>query len=275
MHVAPINLKVTKNFMQKQPQTLEDLQGQLNDQIEFLKSSAESFDAGKIAEAKRMAVAIRVLVHDTGASKSLLGQLGRMTMKFFNSSLLLDEENLMPYSGLVLVQQDTQGHGEYLAMLDDTPQVGKWVDFGDWWNTPVFIDLNQSKLTRKDLVLTMANQDGGAHVDPAIEGRYADISRNSSMGHLSQGNEEIKSLANPELVAVRQIAHECLKSCISGYKKMPVIKQDVFIIGGVSMKSGIHLPDSEKMIAKSIKVGRNEACPCGSGNKYKKCCGAI
>ena len=23
----------------------------------------------------------------------------------------------------------------------------------------------------------------------------------------------------------------------------------------------------------SIKVGRNEPCPCGSGKKYKKCCG--
>jgi uncharacterized protein YecA (UPF0149 family) len=23
-----------------------------------------------------------------------------------------------------------------------------------------------------------------------------------------------------------------------------------------------------------IKVGRNEPCPCGSGKKYKKCCGA-
>ncbi|MFL9936308.1 SEC-C metal-binding domain-containing protein [Paraburkholderia sp. RL18-103-BIB-C] len=24
----------------------------------------------------------------------------------------------------------------------------------------------------------------------------------------------------------------------------------------------------------SEKVGRNDACPCGSGKKYKKCCGA-
>lgn len=23
----------------------------------------------------------------------------------------------------------------------------------------------------------------------------------------------------------------------------------------------------------SIKVGRNDPCPCGSGKKYKKCCG--
>jgi uncharacterized protein YecA (UPF0149 family) len=25
---------------------------------------------------------------------------------------------------------------------------------------------------------------------------------------------------------------------------------------------------------KAGKVGRNEPCPCGSGTKYKKCCGA-
>ena len=30
----------------------------------------------------------------------------------------------------------------------------------------------------------------------------------------------------------------------------------------------------KKPVVKSDKVGRNEACPCGSGKKYKKCCGA-
>ena len=25
--------------------------------------------------------------------------------------------------------------------------------------------------------------------------------------------------------------------------------------------------------AKKRKIGRNELCPCGSGKKYKKCCG--
>ena len=29
---------------------------------------------------------------------------------------------------------------------------------------------------------------------------------------------------------------------------------------------GYHIPKT--------KVGRNEPCPCGSGKKYKKCCGA-
>ena len=30
-----------------------------------------------------------------------------------------------------------------------------------------------------------------------------------------------------------------------------------------------------KTIVKPPKVGRNDPCPCGSGKKYKKCCGAV
>ncbi|RDY23006.1 SEC-C domain-containing protein [Romboutsia maritimum] len=30
---------------------------------------------------------------------------------------------------------------------------------------------------------------------------------------------------------------------------------------------------NSKTIVKENKVGRNDACPCGSGKKYKKCCG--
>ncbi len=32
--------------------------------------------------------------------------------------------------------------------------------------------------------------------------------------------------------------------------------------------------NSNNKIPKKIKIGRNEPCPCGSGKKYKKCCGA-
>lgn len=34
------------------------------------------------------------------------------------------------------------------------------------------------------------------------------------------------------------------------------------------------LEKSSKTIVKPPKVGRNDPCPCGSGKKYKKCCGA-
>ncbi len=35
------------------------------------------------------------------------------------------------------------------------------------------------------------------------------------------------------------------------------------------------LPESQTMpvMRRVQKIGRNEPCPCGSGKKYKKCCG--
>jgi SEC-C motif-containing protein len=37
--------------------------------------------------------------------------------------------------------------------------------------------------------------------------------------------------------------------------------------------AGDIMEDSLQAGNKSIKVGRNCPCPCGSGQKYKKCCG--
>jgi preprotein translocase subunit SecA len=31
--------------------------------------------------------------------------------------------------------------------------------------------------------------------------------------------------------------------------------------------------NSTKTVVKGEKIGRNDPCPCGSGKKYKKCCG--
>ncbi|NLD17306.1 MAG: hypothetical protein GX666_06980, partial [Tissierellia bacterium] len=34
------------------------------------------------------------------------------------------------------------------------------------------------------------------------------------------------------------------------------------------------LKKGKTFVRKEEKVGRNDPCPCGSGKKYKKCCGA-
>jgi preprotein translocase subunit SecA len=40
-------------------------------------------------------------------------------------------------------------------------------------------------------------------------------------------------------------------------------------------RSGLPRPPAAKKKGGKVgKVGRNEPCPCGSGKKYKKCCGA-
>lgn len=35
-----------------------------------------------------------------------------------------------------------------------------------------------------------------------------------------------------------------------------------------------HHPKPQTVVRESPKVGRNDHCPCGSGKKYKKCCGS-
>ena len=38
--------------------------------------------------------------------------------------------------------------------------------------------------------------------------------------------------------------------------------------------AGGKMPQKKAPVRKEVKVGRNDPCPCGSGKKYKKCCGA-
>ncbi len=40
-----------------------------------------------------------------------------------------------------------------------------------------------------------------------------------------------------------------------------------------SYKGSKVITDKEPLILTAIKVGRNDKCPCGSGKKFKKCCG--
>ena len=48
----------------------------LRDQLGFIDASCERFDAGVHAEAKRLAIAVRVLAYDTTISTGLLTRMG-------------------------------------------------------------------------------------------------------------------------------------------------------------------------------------------------------
>jgi hypothetical protein len=56
----------------KVKQIQQELIEHLKEQIGFLLSSSQSFDAGYASEGKRIAVVLRVLLHDTNKSQSLL-----------------------------------------------------------------------------------------------------------------------------------------------------------------------------------------------------------
>jgi hypothetical protein len=267
-------------------QSVEELEFHLQDQLRFLQASADAFDGGFEGgfegEAKRIAVSIRVLVHDTQNSKSLLGQLGRKIRPFIDTALPITPGNKVAHSGLVVTSIVPGVGATYVAFLDDG-FAGKGIakDFEDWWNATVFVDSNQRELSRKGLVLAVANKDGGAHVDSSLDAAYADLSRNNSLGWTYTEGPKSEPMGGPERAAMRQIGHEVLKSLIPGYSKAAAYPAGGVLAGGVVMLAGEQATQHQQALlrarpAASVtqKVGRNQPCPCGSGSKFKRCCGA-
>ncbi len=151
--------------MPKKPVGRQELLGQLKDQIDFIRASCKLFDSGQASEAKRIATQIRVLVHDTASSHSLLEQLGyKASHQFLSLAVHNKSNNLGPYFGLLNIGLPGR---TYLPKLNQvSPQPMK---FADWWQEPVLKDGDGTLYTRRDLVLFLANKDGGAHVDPEMD----------------------------------------------------------------------------------------------------------
>jgi len=255
----------------KIPLSPDELESHLIEQISFLESSAESFDAGAEEEAKRLAVTIRVLVHNTSSSHALLKQIGK-ELDFYDTSLDFDPNNIMEHAGLISILSESNQF-RYVANLDNIPpNVVKMIEFEKWWEKIVFVDEKGRKLSRKDLIKTAANQDGGAHVDPSLDETYANISRNGLKYSIYNNGTEEKFMNKPERAAIRQIAHEVLKTLKPSYEKK-LEYQTGTLFYGAKLAVVEEEQNDNGTPKRERKIGRNEPCPCGSGVKFKKCCG--
>ena len=188
----------------------------LREQYEFLNLSAASFDAGFEAEAKRLAVALRVLLHDTASSTSLLGQLGvKDRIKYVDTALRLNPSNLLTTNGLAVLATTTGEPAKWRAPLDSLAQPRQHPDatFASWWTSAVTKDQDGEMWNRKELVLALANRDGGAHVDPALDERYLRLAHENTMGWIEVTPDGEQPMRNsPVLASVRQIAHEVIRA---------------------------------------------------------------
>jgi len=226
---------------------------QLAEQLRFLRASARAFDAGDESEAKRLSAVIRVLVHDRGSNKSLLGQLGLLGIGFFDTARYINPRNLSTEWAIVLARFSASGI-RYIAPLDDSPRgVGHPVEFPAWWHKAIFRGEDRGEITRHDLVLSMAENDGGVHVDPKLRPKYAGLSRQNSLGlSMILPDGQAIPVEGAHLAGVRQIAHELMKSIdIRAAPTRPPLPDYINVRG----------------------LGRNDPCPCRSGRKYKSCHG--
>jgi hypothetical protein len=257
----------------------EDLRAHLQEQLEFLEISSNSFDNGFIGESKRLAVTARVLVHDTARSESLLKILELKNVLFFDTSFPFEDKSVSSHSGLV--RQVFRNEGiKVIPLLDDGP-FSRRVSFDAWWNGIVFVDCHRNEFSRKDIVLSLANKEGGAHVDSKLDDVYFQL-RNGNSLQLYDVDAEGRSLPGEDQVpaTMRQIAHELLKTLKSDYSKnRDPSKDDLLFVAGVSAVLGevaSPIPSfnlvKNRPVVNGKKIGRNDLCSCGSGAKYKKCC---
>lgn len=272
----------------------EDLLGHLQEQVYFLHSAAMAFDTGPDLEAKRLCAPLRLLFHETAMSKALLNQLGWLDdLRMYDTARPMhsgDGVSTGEYS-LVFV---ALGQGRFVPNLDNDTQLGaKWTSFADWWRTPILRDSEAYTLTREAVVLGMAHEDGGAHVDPVESAAYSRF-LNDSLGWASGDDAESSKMRSPVFASVRQIAHETLVSLAHAsvqafpsavprrryrYLPGPTVEQvyaATALIGGMVLHG--ETLDGEPWVDENAAkwpgtVGRDDPCPCGSGRKYKNCHG--
>ncbi len=256
---------------------IERASGDLNnlfiEQIQLLKELIKLFDNGSRYTAKAIAATLRILLVDRGGNKSLLGQLGLKDIQFLSTALPVPNKKdgrilAGSYAGLIAFHMGNNGN-EIVPYLNDYPkECTGYTEFDKYWNETIFIDQNSIEHSRKDIVLTVAEQDGGVHIDPSLEEKYAKLSRQNSMGWVEfSSNSGWNPVKGVELVAIRQIAHEILKSLDTEYKPPRQSVSDGITISGITLEVGTE----SKLPAIESTIRNKSLCICNSGKKYKKC----
>ena len=67
------------------------------------------------------------------------------------------------------------------------------------------------------MVCSVTNKDGGAHVDPELNKKYADLVKRGSLGWEYDVSGDQGTLQGAEKSCIRQMGHEMLKTLVPGY----------------------------------------------------------
>ena len=174
------------------------------EQIDLLKSHCQNYDQGRTVFYKEIAVKLRLLLRETKNQKSLFKQLNIDIVPFINSVIPIDPNNLLPNFSLLVLKSGaatitnmtfvSSGKSKYNPFVSDSSNSGfeflpcyeRHISneiFENWWkNQIVLTDIKHNKFSREDIVLSIADTYGGAHIDPNIKEPFYNITNNNSIG---------------------------------------------------------------------------------------------
>lgn len=154
------------------------LREKLGEQGHLLGKSVKEFTAGDLSEAVRIATIMRVLVHETGRCKPLLKEI---TPNYLELPILDHppaNRGQNPPAGMqgavimsvpigVKISSDGVFLNPELVAGQLVPSI-----LGKWWGRLSLILPGLGGFSRKEIVLGLADKEGGAHVDLDMTERY-------------------------------------------------------------------------------------------------------
>jgi hypothetical protein len=193
-----------------------DLHVELEDQLAFLRKSAQAYDDGELREAKRLATNLYILLHEGPQNKSLLRKLRiRSRLPLVSTALKIKQDGhgevfgFAPPLTCLLMGEREATFVPHCKLSTELPPWSRAVGFKDWWDESIS-QIGNRELSRKGLVFLVRSQDGGSHVDHKRKGEsYIEfIEAPASPGvsfNLADGSS---APSNPHLASIRQIAWE-------------------------------------------------------------------
>ena len=150
----------------------------LDEQLDFLNASAQQFDSGVLHEYKRIALVLRVLLHDTGQEPFLANAVrrqGQVAVRGHPARVAgpagrhRPDRSRLALSGMVVVRKrlGDESPARFAPMLDNDPEIPTTQRaFEPWWREPILELRSGETFCRWDFINGIANKEGGAHVDP-------------------------------------------------------------------------------------------------------------
>jgi len=154
------------------------LREKLEEQRHLLGKSIKEFTSGDLSEAVRIATIMRVLVHETGRCKPLLKEITPSYLEL----RILDHPPAKPpqppsagTQGTVIMSVPIgvkiSADGVFLNPELAVDQLAPSI-LGKWWGRVSLILPGLGGFSRKEIVLGLADKEGGAHVDLDMTERY-------------------------------------------------------------------------------------------------------
>jgi hypothetical protein len=190
-----------------------DLRKKLREQLQHLANSCASYDSGQNSEAIRIATVVRVLVHDTKSSTSLLSHLNAKGVLLLSTVTGKPDPAMKYFHGMGMARQHPDGRRELIPSF--SLPLSSSIPADSWWNETIFVLETGVFLTRKSVVLAAADQDGGAHVDLNVSARYSALATDGAAGTYARDTGSgyaWVSASDAHLVALRQMGYELLNS---------------------------------------------------------------